>query len=68
MSKWAYRYKGSAKRQGLSLRLYTEVMKRIITEGEAQDSNAIVEMSLKLAHIRTIREDFENTGRFLLRT
>ena len=43
-------------------------MKRIITEGEAQDSNAIVEMSLKLAHIRTIREDFENAGRFLLRT
>ena len=59
---------GLAKRQGLSLRLYTEVMKRIITEGEAQDSNAIVEMSLKLAHIRTIREDFENAGRFLLRT
>ena len=52
---------------GEAERLYIEVMKRIITGGEAQDSNAIVEMSVKLANIRVIREDFENAGRFSIK-
>jgi len=44
---------------GEAERLYTDVMKRIITEGEPQDSNAIVEMSLKLANIQAVREEFK---------
>ena len=43
---------------GEAERLYIDVMKRIITEGEPQNSNAIVEMSLKLANIQSVREDF----------
>jgi len=41
-------------------RLYTQVLKRILANGEAEDSNAVVDISLKMAHIRTVRNDFEN--------
>jgi len=36
---------------GQAERLFTEVLKRLMASGEAQDSNAVVEISLKLAQI-----------------
>lgn len=36
---------------GQAERLFTTVLKRILAEGEAQDSNAVVEISLKLSQI-----------------
>ena len=43
---------------GESERLYTEVLKRILSNGEQEDSNAVVDISIKLAHISAVREDF----------
>ena len=36
---------------GQAERLFTTVLKRLISDGEAEDSNAVVEISLKLAQI-----------------
>ena len=36
---------------GQAERLFTTVLKRILAQGEAQDSNAVVEISLKLSQI-----------------
>ena len=36
---------------GQAERLFTEVLKRLLGAGERQDSNAVVEISLKLAEI-----------------
>ena len=42
---------------GQAERLFTTVLKRLISDGEAEDSNAVVEISLKIAQI------FHQTGR-----
>ena len=36
---------------GQAERLFTEVLKRLMASGEAPDSNAVIEISLKLAQI-----------------
>jgi len=44
---------------GQAERLFTEVLKRILADGEAQDSNSVVEISLKLAGIFMAQNDVE---------
>ena len=36
---------------GQAERLFTDILKRLLSSGEPQDSNAVVEISLKLAQI-----------------
>lgn len=43
---------------GQAERLFTEVLKRILAAGESQDSNAVVEISLKLATIFNAQNNF----------